>query len=169
MVYYKRMSLFLESKEYQDMKVKYEKEVFKLFDKYCTYDDDKVEHKTPSDVAEYFKNKKVYINDVEEKKSKKGDVTTTTVCRVKTFYEVWSEDPKMKEYKEVVFNCNVKKVKASQFNLFSVAVTGESNQRPWKAKGGNQPHRLSGSIQTTEFTVYITVKVIRHSSMDLTT
>jgi len=113
------MNLFLESKEYQDMKVKYEKEVFKLFGNYCTYDDNKVEHKTAANVAEYFKNKKVYINDVEEKKSKKGDVTTTTVCRVKTFYEVWSEDPKMKEYKEVVFNCNVKKVKAHQFNLFN--------------------------------------------------
>ena len=61
MVYYKRMNLFLESKEYQDMKVKYEKEVFKLFGNYCTYDDNKVEHKTAANVAEYFKNKKVYI------------------------------------------------------------------------------------------------------------
>jgi hypothetical protein len=40
------------------------------------------------------------------------------VTKEKTFYQVWSEDEKMKEYKEVIFECNPNKVKDYQFNLF---------------------------------------------------
>ena len=36
----------------------------------------------------------------------------------KNFYQIWSEDPEMVEYLEVVFNCDVLRVLPTQYNLF---------------------------------------------------
>lgn len=52
--------------------------------------------------------------------NKKGKKTTETIEMSKSFYDVWSEDPNMTEYMEIVFNCNLKKVKKTQFNMLEV-------------------------------------------------
>ena len=108
------MQKFLKSKEYQTLKTKYEKEYFKLGGDYVWYDGDKIEKRSASKVAEYFKNKKVTITEVTED----DDGESHVKMKSKTFYQVWSEDPKMKEYNEVVFNCDLKNVEDYQFNLF---------------------------------------------------
>ena len=108
------MQKFLKSKEYLTLKTKYEKEYFKLGGDYVWYDGDKIEKRSASKVAEYFKNKKVTITEVTED----DDGESHVKMKSKTFYQVWSEDPKMKEYNEVVFNCDLKNVKNYQFNLF---------------------------------------------------
>jgi len=113
------MESFLNSEEYKTLKAKYEKEYFKLFGEYCWYDGDKIEKKSASNIKEYFKNKKVNIEYVEEQITKKGTKTSITRNMSKSFYDIWSEDPEMKEYKEIIFNCDVEKVKEHQFNLFT--------------------------------------------------
>lgn len=83
-------------------------------------------------MQEYFKNKKVTVTiefegveNVTEQKGEKQTKTITTkrspkvTTHIKTFYEVWSEDPSMREYKEIIFDCNIKEVREYQFNLFS--------------------------------------------------
>ena len=50
---------FFKSPDYIKMKTDYEKENLKLFGSYCWYDNDKLHEKTPSAMAEYFKNKKI--------------------------------------------------------------------------------------------------------------
>ena len=112
------MELFLESKEYKTMKQKYEVEHFKLFGKYCKYNGNTISEKSVSEISEYFKNKKITIDYIENQTTKKGTTISTTKELTKNFYQIWSEDPDMKEYEEVVFNCNVSKVKPTQFNLF---------------------------------------------------
>lgn len=113
------MEMFLESKEYKKVKTEYEKYYFKLFGKYCWYDDDKLVEKSAGEMAEYFKNKKVKIEYVEQETTKKGTTISTSKTLIKNFYQIWSEDPDMREYQEVIFNCNLKNVKKNQFNLFS--------------------------------------------------
>jgi hypothetical protein len=108
------MQRFLNSKSYGALKTKYEKEYFKLGGEYAWYDGDKIVIKSTAKIAEHFKNKKVEIS--EEKENSEGEITV--VKKTKTFYQVWSEDPKMKEYNEVIFNCNQQQVKPYQFNLF---------------------------------------------------
>lgn len=108
------MEKFLKSQQYKDMKFKYEREYFKLGGDYAWYDGDKITHKSTNKIAEHFKNKKVTIEI--EKETPDGDTIVTK--KSKSFYQIWSEDPNMKEYNEVVFDCNVKRVKPTQFNLF---------------------------------------------------
>lgn len=108
------MQKFIKSKEYKIMKQKYEQQYFKLGGSYAWYDGDKITHKTIGSIAEHFKNKKVTIT--EETENDEGE--TVQKKKSKTFYQVWSEDPKMKEYTEVTFDCNQKLVKDYQFNLF---------------------------------------------------
>ena len=113
------MEMFLKSKEYLKMKTQVEKEYFKLFGKYAWFDGDKIADKTPSDMNEWFKNKKICIEWVEEQTSKKGTTISISKAIEKNFYQIWSEDENMREYKEVIFNCDVAKVKPYQFNLFT--------------------------------------------------
>lgn len=108
------MQKFINSQTYKDMKMKYEKEYFKIQGKYAWYDGDKITIKTPAEISEYFKNKKVKVST--EKENNDGEITTIT--KEKTFYQVWSEDEKMREYKEVIFECDQKHAKDYQFNLF---------------------------------------------------
>jgi hypothetical protein len=127
------MQRFLNSLSYTSLKEKYEKEYFKLGGEYAWYDGEKVVIKSTAKIAEHFKNKKVTIT--EEKENAEGEITT--VKKEKTFYQVWSEDPKMKEYNEVVFNCNQKEIKPYQFNLFD-GFQIEKYKLPEKAKTPNQ-------------------------------
>jgi len=109
------MQKFLSSSQYLNLKKKYEKEYFKLGGEYAWYDGDKIVKRSASNIAEYFKNKKVTITETTED----DDGETHVKIKVKTFYQIWSEDPKMKEYNEVVFNCDKNNVKNYQFNLFN--------------------------------------------------
>lgn len=113
------VEIFLQDKQYKKMKKTYEKEYFKLNGKYCWYDNDKLTYMCKSDIEEYFKNKKVSIEYVEEQTTKKGTTISTTKSLTKSFYQIWSEDPEMKEYKEVVFDCDIEKIKPYKFNLFT--------------------------------------------------
>lgn len=104
------MQKFIKSEKYQSMKIKYEKNYFKINGLYAYYNGDKIDIKPASQIQEYFKNKKIKLN-----------VGTEDEYRIKekSFYQIWSEDPDMKEYQEIVFDCNVKKVKRNKFNLFT--------------------------------------------------
>jgi hypothetical protein len=113
------MENFFKSPDYIKMKTEYEKENFKLFGTYCWYDNDMLHEKTPSAMAEYFKNKKISVEIVEQHTTKKGAVVSSSRDMQKSFYQIWSEDPEMREYKEVVFNCDLQEVKDYQFNLFN--------------------------------------------------
>ena len=129
------MEKFLKSKQYKEMKVKYEKEYFKLGGEYAWYDGDKIEYNSTNKIAEHFKNKKVTIE--LERETPDGEIVVTK--KTKTFYQVWSEDPKMKEYNEVVFDCNLSKVKPYQFNLFDgFAIQTHKIVDKIKAKAGLQ-------------------------------
>jgi hypothetical protein len=112
------MEMFLNCTEYKEMKKLYETQCFKLFGKYCKYDGEKVSEKSPSEMSEYFKNKKITVEIIEQQTTKKGTTVSTTKELTKSFYQIWSEDPEMREYEEIVFNCNLSKVKPHQFNLF---------------------------------------------------
>lgn len=112
------MDLFFNVKEYKDLKTEYERTCFKLIGKYCINTGDKILEKSASEINEYFKNKKISFEIVETQTTKKGTTTSTTKEITKNFYQIWSEDPEMKEYLEVVFNCDVNKVLPSQYNLF---------------------------------------------------
>lgn len=113
------VEIFLQDKQYKKMKKAYEQEYFKLNGKYCWYDNDKLTYMCKSDIEEYFKNKKVSIEYVEEQTTKKGTTISTTKSLTKSFYQIWSEDPEMKEYKEVIFDCDIEKIKPYKFNLFT--------------------------------------------------
>ena len=112
------MEVFLNSPEYKVLKTKYEKNYFKLFGKYCQFHGEKITDKLPAEMAEYFKNKIISLEVTETSTTKKGVTTSTSHNLAKDFYQIWSHDPEMREYIEVVFNCNVSKVKPTQFNLF---------------------------------------------------
>ena len=45
------MELFLESKQYKEMKSKYEVEHFKLFGKYCKYNGNTISEKSVSEIS----------------------------------------------------------------------------------------------------------------------
>ncbi len=112
------MEMFYESEEYKQMKRQYERTCFKLIGKYCINTGDKLVEKSAAEIHEYFKNKKVTVEYNEQQTTKKGTTVTTTKEMSKNFYQIWSEDPEMNEYLEVVFNCDVKNVLSSQYNLF---------------------------------------------------
>lgn len=109
--------MLITSEEYKAMKEKYEKNYFKLFGDYCYYNGDNISIYSANKIAEKFKNKKVSITYNQQQISK-GAIINNNKQVSKSFYQVWSEDPDMKEYDEVIFNCNTKKVKPNQFNLF---------------------------------------------------
>ena len=112
------MELFFNSKEYKNLKSDYEKTCFKLIGKYCINTGDKILEKSASETNEYFKNKKITLEIIEQQTTKKGTTISTTKEITKNFYQIWSEDPDMKEYLEIVFNCDLDKIKPSQYNLF---------------------------------------------------
>ena len=92
------MELFLESVEYQTMKTKYQVEHFKLFGKYCKYNGNTISEKSATEMSEFFKNKKITIDYIENQTTKRGTTISTTKELTKNFYQIWSEDPNMLEY-----------------------------------------------------------------------
>ena len=112
------MELFLNCEDYKTMKREYERTCFKLIGKYCINTGDKLVEKSASEIHEYFKNKKITVEYIEQQTTKKGTTISTTKEITKNFYQIWSEDPDMNEYLEVVFNCDVLKVLPTQYNLF---------------------------------------------------
>jgi hypothetical protein len=131
---------FFESKDYQRMKKQYEKEIFKLLCEYALFDPSNsppIKYISANKCAEYFKNKTVTISYTIEKQSKKG-TKFETFENSKTYYDIWSTDPDMKEYKGVTFNCDAAKVPKNIFNLF----TGFRHFEEYKAKKVNL-HRVT--------------------------
>lgn len=112
------MQVFIESSEYQTMKKEYEKEYFKLNGKYGRYDRESITILSAKEIDEFFKNKIVSIEYTEESVSKKGVKSSMTKQTEKTFYEIWSKDPDMREYTDITFECDLNKVKKNQFNMF---------------------------------------------------
>ena len=112
------MELFFNCEEYKKMKVQEEKTTFKLIGDYYIHNGERLEKKPPSSIAEYYKNKKITVEYVEQQTTRKGTTISTTKEITKNFYQIWSEDPDMKEYKGVVFNCDLEAVKPIQYNLF---------------------------------------------------
>lgn len=112
------MEFFLNSEEYKKMKTEYERTCFKLIGKYCINTGDKIVEKSAAETHEYFKNKKITLEYIEQQTTKKGTTISTTKEISKNFYQVWSEDPEMKEYLEIIFHCDKLKVLPTQYNLF---------------------------------------------------
>lgn len=109
------MELFLNNKHYKTMKLQFEKSIFKVFGKYVFFNPSgKLEHKSSQEVNEYFKNKIIEVS--YQTTNHKGK--TETVNLHKTFYEVWSSDPNMKEFQEIIFECNEALIRKGQFNSF---------------------------------------------------
>jgi len=112
------MELFFNSEEYKKMKADYERTCFKLIGKYCINTGDKILEKSAAEIHEYFKNKKITLEYIEQQTTTKGTTVSTTKEVSKNFYQIWSEDPDMKEYLEIVFHCDKSKVLQTQYNLF---------------------------------------------------
>jgi hypothetical protein len=102
--------IFINSEEYKTLKVQYEQKYFKVLGKYNWYDGDKLVEMDASRLGEHLKNKKVKIQHVEQT-TRKGTTVSVSKELTKSFFNIWHEDPNMREYDEVVFNCNIKKVK----------------------------------------------------------
>ena len=92
-------------KAYKDMKIKYEQEYFKLGGDYAWFDGDKLTKKSITQIREYFKNKQISKESIDEET---GNLTT----KYRSFYSIWSEDPDMREYIEVIHTLNKKNRKA---------------------------------------------------------
>jgi len=109
----------LKSESYKIAKLQYEKEYFKLFGEYCSINcKNEPIIKSPSAMKEYFKNKMIFADVEEESYDKKGTKSISIKKISKSFYDIWSCDPNMKEYKEMVFECDIKNIKPEQYNLF---------------------------------------------------
>ena len=76
------MQKFLKSNEYLKLKIKSEKEYFKLGGEYAWYDGDKIVKRSAPNIAEYFKNKKVIIL---QKQRKMMTVNHTLKLKVRHF------------------------------------------------------------------------------------
>ena len=116
---------FLESREYQDMKKKYEKTWFKLRGEYMnvTEEGEFVNYST-NNIKEYFINKQIKISVTKKKITKNNDAEdenfeSKTNVLYKSFFEVWRHDEKLKEYNKLEFRPDVLKVPASTYNLFT--------------------------------------------------
>jgi hypothetical protein len=110
----------LNSESYKIAKTQYEKEYFKLFGEYCAINcKNEPVIKSPANMKEYFKNKMIFADIEEETFDKKGNKSISIKKISKSFYDIWSCDPQMKEYKEMVFECDLKNVKPEQYNLFN--------------------------------------------------
>lgn len=110
--------LFLNSPEYKAFKKQEEENrVFKLIGKYCFFNGVMFVDKSPAEMNEYYKNKTFKITETEEIKTKNGIITKTKE-HTKNFYEIWSKDPTMREYLNITFECDLKRVQPCQFNLF---------------------------------------------------
>lgn len=108
------MENFMKTEEYKKMKLIEEKKIFKIIGKYVfIHNDGRLEEKKPSDIKEYYKNKKITIKEEKEN----GNLTIIK-SKTKSFYEIWSQDENMREYEQIVFNCNLKNVLPTQYNLF---------------------------------------------------
>jgi hypothetical protein len=109
----------LKSESYKIAKLQYEKEYFKLFGEYCSINcKNEPIIKSPSAMKEYFKNKMIFADVEEEAFDKKGNKSVSIKKVSKSFYDIWSCDPDMLEYKEMIFECDIKNVKKEQYNLF---------------------------------------------------
>lgn len=110
----KLLKKFLESKDYIAMKKKYEMTSFKLNGDYCSYKNGSLKQTTATKFKEDYKNKVIKV----QTKHTDEDGNTSVECYERTYYEVWSKDPTMREYDEVVFDVDTKAVPKTTFNLF---------------------------------------------------
>lgn len=113
------LKLFLNSEEYKTLKTKYEQDYFKVLGDYNKYDGFKLTKLTAQKVAEQFKNKKITVKYEAIKYNPHTEKLETKMEEItENFYKIWSEDPDMKEFDEITFECDTTKVKPHQFNLF---------------------------------------------------
>jgi len=109
----------MKSSEYKVMKKQYEKEYFKLFGKYCKISQRVgIQEKSITEMAEKFKNKEVTVDMVEESSDKKGVTISKKKIISKSFFDIWSKDPTIPEYDDIVFECDKNKVDKTDYNLF---------------------------------------------------
>lgn len=114
----KLLEEFFNKKEYKKVKDEVESQFFKMLGDYCKFDGEKIIKLPANKISEHFKNKKVTITVKQEKRNGDGTPFTEKTVYTKKFYEIWSEDPTIKTYDEIIFDCDEKKVKSNQFNLY---------------------------------------------------
>jgi hypothetical protein len=112
------IEILLESQEYKTLKIQHEKTFFKLFGKYCKITPRGIEERTATEMSEKFKNKKISYQFVEETTTKKGTTISTSKHISKNFFEIWSNDPNIPEFDNIVFECDKTKILKEDYNLF---------------------------------------------------
>jgi hypothetical protein len=97
------IEILLDSQEYKTLKIQHEKTFFKLFGKYCKITSRGIEERTATEMSEKFKNKKNSYQFVEETTTKKGTTISTSKNISKNLFEIWSNDPNIPEFDNIVF------------------------------------------------------------------
>lgn len=107
---------FLKSAKYLKMKAEEEKTHFKLFGSYCRIKaDGMVDVVSASTMKEHYKNKKISCKISTT--NNEGCVQEKIIS--KNFFDVWSEDPEMTEFLDLTFECDLKRVPRTHYNLFT--------------------------------------------------
>ena len=65
----------------------------------------------------FFKNKKIHLEIVQEVINKKGDKITSTIRKTRSFFDVWTNDPNIAEYRTKTFKCDKTLVKKHEYNF----------------------------------------------------
>lgn len=110
---------FHKNESYLQMKQEVEQQFFKMLGDYCKFDGEKIIKLPANKISEHFKNKKVTVKINSTVTLPDGSLLNVANDCTKKFYDIWSEDPLIKTYDEIVFDCNVEKVKPNQFNLYT--------------------------------------------------
>ena len=124
------IQMFLESAIYKEMKISYEKKFFKLFGSFCQQIDYEIIERIETAIKSYFTNKNIEFDIVHEITNKKGDKITSSVKKIKSFFDVWTYDPNIIEYETITFKCDKSLVKSYEYNMFKWFNHFDNLQKP---------------------------------------
>jgi len=114
------LNQFLECPEYKASKEIIEKEYFKVLGDYqYLTGSSTLTTLCANKVKEQFKNKTFSITSNPKPVTwGQKQITYEPKLVTKSFYEIWSEDPKMREYTGITFDCDVDRVPKHIYNMF---------------------------------------------------
>ena len=125
------IEILMKCKEYLVMKKLLETEYCKLFGKYCKIKrNGSIENKSAPEMAEKFANRVICYESVIETTNNKGVTTSVKKTIRATFFEIWRKDPSIPEYDDVVFECDLKKVHKTDYNLFTGFKHFDNREKP---------------------------------------
>ena len=111
---------FWKTEQYLEMKMTVETNYFKLDGEYHKFDEktNTLKKISLSSIKEHFKNKTleiVFDNEVYNPELNKMEIKKEKI--EKDFYTIWSSDPNLKEYDDIVFSCD-ENIDNNVFNLY---------------------------------------------------